>query len=340
MTEETVTKRLLISDVDEMLNLIGVENANLDIVGEALNVTVTAVGQEIRITGAREAGSLAYAILQKLDILLKQGIKIAGADVVSAVKMAQKGTLDYFTDMYNETLIKDMKGQPIRVKNFGQRQYVNSIKHNTITFGVGPAGTGKTFLAVVMAVAALKAGEVERIIVTRPAVEAGENLGFLPGDLKDKVDPYLRQIYDALHAVIGTEHTNRLLERGVIEIAPLAYMRGRTLDGAFAILDEAQNTTQAQMKMFLTRLGFNSRMIVNGDISQIDLPSKGKSGLVQAERILQKVPHINFVYFDSGDVVRNPVVAAIIDAYEHGTNSPQLHNQSVTAKPNEIKKED
>jgi phosphate starvation-inducible PhoH-like protein len=325
LTEETVTKRLLIANVDEMLNLIGVNNANLDIIADAFAVDITAVGQEIRITGPRDAGSTSYAILQKLDQLLGQGINIAGPDVVSAVKMAQKGTLDYFTDMYNEALIKDAKGQPIRVKNFGQRQYVNAIKHNTITFGVGPAGTGKTFLAVVMAVAALKAGEVERIIVTRPAVEAGESLGFLPGDLKEKVDPYLRPIYDALHAVIGTEHTNRLLERGVIEIAPLAYMRGRTLDGAFAILDEAQNTTQAQMKMFLTRLGFNSKMIVNGDISQIDLPSKGKSGLVQAEKLLQKVPHIKFVYFDAGDVVRNPVVAAIIQAYDRGTNEPHTH---------------
>nr|WP_241559432.1 PhoH family protein [Lacticaseibacillus hulanensis] len=325
-----------------MLNLIGVGNAYLDIIADALDVDITTVGQEIRITGPRDSGSTAYTILQKLLELLAQNIKIAGPDVVSAVKMAQKGTLDYFTDMYNEALIKDAKGQPIRVKNFGQRQYIDAIRRNTITFGIGPAGTGKTFLAVVIAVAALKAGEVERIIVTRPAVEAGESLGFLPGDLKDKVDPYLRPIYDALHAVIGTEHTNRLLERGVIEIAPLAYMRGRTLENAFAILDEAQNTTQAQMKMFLTRLGFNSQMIVNGDISQIDLPSKGRSGLIQAENLLQKVPHIRFVYFDASDVVRNPVVAAIIEAYSRGTSEPHTHaSVAKTIKPEkDPKKED
>jgi phosphate starvation-inducible PhoH-like protein len=217
--------------------------------------------------------------------------------------------------MYNETLIKDAKGAPIRVKNFGQRQYINKIKHNDITFGIGPAGTGKTYLAVVMAVAALKAGEVERIILTRPAVEAGESLGFLPGDLKEKVDPYLRPVYDALYAVLGKEHTDRLMDRGVIEIAPLAYMRGRTLDNAFAILDEAQNTTQAQMKMFLTRLGFGSKMIVQGDITQIDLPRNAKSGLIQAQQLLKNVDHIAFTEFSAADVVRHPVVAAIIDAY-------------------------
>ncbi len=235
-------------------------------------------GDTLKISGTPKATSLAYQLIQQLLTLLSRGIAIAPQDVVSGINMAQRGTLEYFADMYSETLIRDAKGAPIRVKNFGQRQYVQSIKHNDITFGIGPAGTGKTYLAVVMAVAALKAGEVEKLILTRPAVEAGENLGFLPGDLKEKVDPYLRPIYDALYAVLGTEHTNRLMDRGVIEIAPLAYMRGRTLDNAFAILDEAQNTTQAQMKMFLTRLGFSSKMIVNGDITQIDLPNHQSSG--------------------------------------------------------------
>lgn len=208
------------------------------------------------------------------------------------------------------------------MKNFGQRQYIDSIKHNDVTFGIGPAGTGKTYLAVVMAVSALKHGDVEKLIITRPAVEAGESLGFLPGDLKEKVDPYLRPIYDALYAILGAEHTTRLMDRGVIEIAPLAYMRGRTLESAFVILDEAQNTTNMQMKMFLTRLGFGSKMIVNGDISQIDLPHNTRSGLVQAQHILQNVAHINFVTFSADDVVRHPVVASIINAYEANETKP------------------
>ncbi|HIX70926.1 MAG TPA: PhoH family protein, partial [Candidatus Enterococcus stercoravium] len=206
-------------------------------------------------------------------------------------------------------------GKPIRVKNAGQKTYVESVKKHDVVFGIGPAGTGKTFLAVVMAIAALKKGEVQKIILTRPAVEAGENLGFLPGDLKEKVDPYLRPVYDALYQIFGTDHTNRLMERGVIEIAPLAYMRGRTLEDAFVILDEAQNTTIAQMKMFLTRLGFNSKMIVNGDTSQIDLPKGVVSGLVHAERTLQNIKQIEFVTFEASDVVRHPVVAEIIEAY-------------------------
>ena len=217
-----------------------------------------------------------------------------------------------------EELLKDRRGRSIRVKSYGQRQYVQEIKHKDLVFGIGPAGTGKTYLAVVMAVAALKRHEVERLILTRPAVEAGESLGFLPGDLKEKVDPYLRPIYDALNSILGAEHTERLIERGVIEIAPLAYMRGRTLDNAFVILDEAQNTTRAQMKMFLTRLGFGSKMIINGDRSQIDLPKgHSQSGLVDAEKILKGSPHIGFVKFDSVDVVRHPVVAEIIRAYDN-----------------------
>ena len=233
--------------------------------------------------------------------------------------MADRGTLDYFTDLYKEVIIKDRQGRSIRVKNFGQRQYIKAIQENDLTFGIGPAGTGKTFLAVAMAVSALKRGDVEKIILTRPAVEAGESLGFLPGDLKEKVDPYLRPIYDALYQIMGAEHTQRLMDRGVIEIAPLAYMRGRTLDGAFVILDEAQNTTNAQMKMFLTRLGFGSKMVVNGDISQIDLPHGTRSGLVNAQKILQNIKNIEFVSFSADDVVRHPVVASIINAYEKET---------------------
>ncbi|MDP4155414.1 MAG: PhoH family protein, partial [Bacillota bacterium] len=204
----------------------------------------------------------------------------------------------------------------IRIKTLGQRNYVHSIRKNDLVFGIGPAGTGKTYLAVVMAVNALKNGQVNKIILTRPAVEAGESLGFLPGDLKEKVDPYLRPLYDALHDILGAEHTQRLIERGTIEIAPLAYMRGRTLDDAFVILDEAQNTTHAQMKMFLTRLGFGSKMVITGDQTQVDLPRGVKSGLIVAEEVLKDINGIPFIFLEQSDVVRHPLVGRIIQAYE------------------------
>ncbi|MCL6617395.1 MAG: PhoH family protein, partial [Anoxybacillus ayderensis] len=219
-------------------------------------------------------------------------------------------------ELYDEEITKNAKGKPVRVKTLGQRQYITAIKQHDLVFGIGPAGTGKTYLAVVMAVQALKNGQVKRIILTRPAVEAGENLGFLPGDLKEKVDPYLRPLYDALHDVLGHEHTQRLIERGAIEIAPLAYMRGRTLDDAFVILDEAQNTTPSQMKMFLTRLGFGSKMVITGDISQVDLPKGVRSGLAIAKDILTNVSGISFVFLEQADVVRHPLVGKIIAAYE------------------------
>ncbi|WP_396121410.1 PhoH family protein [Apilactobacillus apisilvae] len=317
MTENTsAQKEFILNNLDFEPVLLGPQNKHVDILEEGMNVSINAFGTKIKVSGNDDDVNQVISILDNLVKLLQDGITINGSDFVSAINMAKNGTLEYFRDLYNQILIKDAKGQPVRVKNFGQRQYVQSVKHNDITFGIGPAGTGKTYLAVVMAIAALKHGDVDKIILTRPAVEAGESLGFLPGDLKEKVDPYLRPIYDALHAILGREHTARLMEREVIEIAPLAYMRGRTLDNAFVILDEAQNTTTAQMKMFLTRLGFGSKMIVNGDVSQIDLPKHASSGLVQAQKILKNVKKIRFVTFDSSDVVRHPVVAKIIDAYE------------------------
>ncbi|WP_125708309.1 PhoH family protein [Companilactobacillus zhongbaensis] len=314
--EQQTKKTIQINDPQDAINIFGVNDGNLNLIEEGLNVKVHAFGDSIDIVGEGSDVSKANTLISKLIKLSNNGITFGSADIVSGLKMAERGTLDYFDDLYKEELIKDFSGKPVRVRNFGQRQYVNAIRHNDITFGIGPAGTGKTYVAVVMAVAALKAGKVQRIVLTRPAVEAGESLGFLPGDLKEKVDPYLRPIYDALYAIMGADHTNRLLERGVIEVAPLAYMRGRTLDESFVILDEAQNTTREQMKMFLTRLGFDSKMIVNGDATQIDLPGHGRSGLVQAEKILQNLPHIEFVNFTSADVVRHPVVAEIIDAYD------------------------
>ncbi|ANZ61912.1 phosphate starvation-inducible protein PhoH [Secundilactobacillus paracollinoides] len=322
MADNTQTeKEFILANPEREISLLGAQDQFVSLLEEGLNVTVNPFGTTIKVAGEPFQVEKTITILQKMDKLVEEGIQLNSADVVSAMKMADRGTLDYFLDLYTETLIKDAKGRPVRVKNYGQRQYIDAIKHNDVTFGVGPAGTGKTYLAVVMAIAALKRGDVEKIILTRPAVEAGESLGFLPGDLKDKVDPYLRPIYDALYAILGAEHTNRLMERGVIEIAPLAYMRGRTLDGAFVILDEAQNTTNAQMKMFLTRLGFGSKMIVNGDVTQIDLPRNAKSGLIQATKILKGVNHIEFVEFSADDVVRHPVVAAIINAYEKLENN-------------------
>ncbi|MCP0886191.1 PhoH family protein [Ligilactobacillus sp. WILCCON 0076] len=320
--EKLIEKNFQLANPNLQVALFGINDSNLKLLEEGKNVSIKPFGDIIKIEGNTTDVTDTIAIMQELIKLLKNGVHLNAADIVSAMKMAERGTLEYFQDLYTDVLLKDNHGHAISVKNYGQRQYVQLIKNNDLTFGIGPAGTGKTYLAVVMAVAALKRHEVERLILTRPAVEAGESLGFLPGDLKEKVDPYLRPIYDALNSILGAEHTERLIERRVIEIAPLAYMRGRTLDKAFVILDEAQNTTRSQMKMFLTRLGFGSKMVVNGDKTQIDLPKgHSQSGLVDAERILQNIAHIGFVHFDAGDVVRHPVVSSIIKAYESESQS-------------------
>lgn len=302
---------------ENIQKLVGVNDGNLKLLSEGYDLSVTDTGNDIVIAGDDEANvKKAVAVLKALDSVVNTGVNVGAPDTVSAMKMADKGTTEYFADLYKKVLIRDAKGRPVRVKNMGQKRYVEAIDKSDVIFGIGPAGTGKTFLAVVCAIAAFKKGEVSRIILTRPAVEAGESLGFLPGDLKEKVDPYLRPIYDSLYAILGTNTTDRLMERGVIEVAPLAYMRGRTLDDAFVILDEAQNTTDAQMKMFLTRLGFNSKMVVNGDMTQVDLPGRQHSGLIDARRILKNIDQIKFINFSAQEVVRHPVVAKIITAYE------------------------
>ena len=302
---------------ENIQKLVGVNDGNLKLLSEGYDLSVTDTGNDIVIAGDDEANvKKAVAVLKALDSVVNTGVNVGAPDTVSAMKMDDKGTTEYFADLYKKVLIRDAKGRPVRVKNMGQKRYVEAIDKSDVIFGIGPAGTGKTFLAVVCAIAAFKKGEVSRIILTRPAVEAGESLGFLPGDLKEKVDPYLRPIYDSLYAILGTNTTDRLMERGVIEVAPLAYMRGRTLDDAFVILDEAQNTTDAQMKMFLTRLGFNSKMVVNGDMTQVDLPGRQHSGLIDARRILKNIDQIKFINFSAQDVVRHPVVAKIITAYE------------------------
>lgn len=317
MAEELKKRDFVVGTQDKLIQLVGPQNEYVNLVEKELNVNINVFGTTFKISGPQDLVNDAVLVIDNMSQLIDKKIVINNSDYISAINMVKKGNIRFFQDLYDQVLIKDLSGKAIRVKTFGQRQYVQAVKHNDITFGIGPAGTGKTYLAVVMAISALKKGLVDKIVLTRPAVEAGESLGFLPGDLKEKVDPYLRPIYDALHSILGKEHTERLLDREVIEIAPLAYMRGRTLENAFVILDEAQNTTNAQMKMFLTRLGFGSKMIVNGDISQIDLPNKGKSGLVIANHILTDVDSVEFVKFDAQDVVRNPVVAEIIKAYDN-----------------------
>ncbi|MBE4908022.1 PhoH family protein [Bacillus luteolus] len=319
MSEDLITINQL-ENPNEAIALFGTNDVNLKRIEEELEVTIVTRGEAVSVSGDSDKTKLVEEILNCLLAVIRKGISITERDVLYAIQMAQAEKLDYFQELYQEEITKNVKGKSIRVKTLGQRQYVGAIKNNDLVFGIGPAGTGKTYLAVVMAVAALKNSNVKKIILTRPAVEAGESLGFLPGDLKEKVDPYLRPLYDALHDVLGQEHTLRLLERGTIEIAPLAYMRGRTLDDSFVILDEAQNTTSAQMKMFLTRLGFGSKMVITGDISQVDLPKGVKSGLTIAKDVLKGVNGASFIFLEQTDVVRHPLVAKIIDAYDKAEN--------------------
>ncbi|MFS9438070.1 PhoH family protein [Streptococcus sobrinus] len=302
---------------DDLMALFGSNERHLKLIEENTGVVIHARTEVVQILSDDEVSlEIVRLTIEALLVLVGRGMLVNTSDVVTALTMAQNGTIDKFVALYEEEIIKDNYGKPIRVKTLGQKVYVDSVRNHDVVFGIGPAGTGKTFLAVTLAVTALKRGQVKRIILTRPAVEAGESLGFLPGDLKEKVDPYLRPVYDALYQILGKDQTTRLMEREIIEIAPLAYMRGRTLDDAFVILDEAQNTTIMQMKMFLTRLGFNSKMIVNGDTSQIDLPRNSHSGLLDAIDKLKTIRQIDFVYLSAKDVVRHPVVAEIIRAYE------------------------
>lgn len=313
--EQTQSIRTMQSD-EQAMAIFGPQNSYLAIFEKELEVDLSTRGNQLIINGEEKNVLMVGEIISELEGLREKRVSIKPMDILNAVRLGKSGQLDQFIRIYEKEIIRDYNGQPIRAKNVGQSNYLNSVRKNDIVFGVGPAGTGKTFLAVAMAVAALKKGEVKRIVLTRPAVEAGESLGFLPGDLKEKVDPYLRPLYDSLNTILGVEHTGRLLERETIEIAPLAYMRGRTLDDAFVILDEAQNTTIQQMKMFLTRLGFGSKMIINGDITQIDLPRGTKSGLIHAMNVLRNVDAIGKIQFGSEDVIRHPLVSKVIDAYE------------------------
>ena len=304
-------------NIDFLLKLFGTLDTNVEILENAFNVSVINRGDSIKISGDDDNATLmAVKAIEQLEKLSKLNENIDENSLNYVISMVKEQREEELSAIYSSCICLTNKGKPIKAKTVGQQRYVDAIKKNTIVFGVGPAGTGKTFLAVAMAVSALKAKEISRIVLTRPAVEAGEKLGFLPGDLQSKIDPYLRPLYDALGEMLGGESFSKFLEKGIIEIAPLAYMRGRTLDDAFIILDEAQNTTPEQMKMFLTRLGNNSKAIVTGDVTQIDLPFIKKSGLVEAIDILNDISGISIFKFSHKDVVRHPLVQKIILAYE------------------------
>ncbi|WP_249030000.1 PhoH family protein [Tannockella kyphosi] len=307
--------------------ICGVQDVNIKLLEESMDCLITFRGDELFVEYKEEkCFEQVDRIVQALLNLVTKGIKITKRDVVYAIKLNGENELDQLDDLYSIRIAKTINGKIIYPKTLGQKIYYHALKNKDVVFGIGPAGTGKTYLGVVFAVDALKNNRVKKIVLTRPAVEAGENLGFLPGDLKEKVDPYLRPLYDALHDMLGVEQTERLIEKGVIEIAPLAYMRGRTLEDAYVILDEAQNTTENQMKMFLTRLGFNSKMIITGDVTQIDLPRGVPSGLIKAMNILQGVKGIQFIQLSAMDVVRHPVVQSIIERYEK-ENDKDINNR-------------
>lgn len=322
MSEELNSRKIELENADEAFALFGNADVNLKLLENEFDVEIVTRGEKVDITGESPSVIMAIETLKQLLQVIRNGIHVNERDVLYAVQLAKQDKIEYFSELFEEEIARNIKGKAIRIKTLGQRQYIDAIKKRDLVFGVGPAGTGKTYLAVVMAVNALKKNQINKIILTRPAVEAGESLGFLPGDLKEKVDPYLRPLYDALHDVLGAEHTQRLIDRETIEIAPLAYMRGRTLNDAFVILDEAQNTTQAQMKMFLTRLGFGSKMVITGDSTQVDLPKGAKSGLVAAESILNGVSGVSFIHLTHNDVVRHPLVARVIEAYERNESIP------------------
>ena len=312
MVEQTVS----IERMEHAVSLFGSFDENIKLIEKEFSVSILTRGSEIKIHGEEENTDKAKRVLIKLLYLLNKGETLSEQNIRYVISLVKDGNEDKLSSISSDCICISAKGKPIKPKTLGQKKYIDKIKENTIVIGVGPAGTGKTYLAVAMAVSAFRAKQVNRIILTRPAVEAGEKLGFLPGDLQQKVDPYLRPLYDALWDMLGAENFQKYQERGNIEVAPLAYMRGRTLDDSFIILDEAQNTTPEQMKMFLTRLGFGSKIVVTGDITQIDLPDGKKSGLVEVIKILKNVDDIETVKFSEKDVERHKLVQDIIKAYD------------------------
>ena len=299
----------------EKVSLCGLNDEYLKLIENHFEVSIINRGEDLIVMDDDKGNRVEYVIRTILKII-RSGYHVTNKDIVQILNLEQNNELDSFDKLQESMVGRTQEGKAIYPKSIGQLNYVNALKNYDIIFGVGPAGSGKTYLAVIYAVWLLKNHKIKKIILTRPAVEAGENLGFLPGDLKEKIDPYLRPLYDALYEMLGKENTEKFIERGIIEIAPLAYMRGRTREDAFIILDAAQNTTTMQMKMFLTRLGFNSKMVITGDITQIDLRNNVKSGLKQVQEILNGIKEIKFIVMDSTDVCRHPLVQKIIDAYE------------------------
>lgn len=321
MSEQTASIRISLQNAGEGQSLFGPQDGFLKIIEREIPAVIDSREAEITVRGAEREVDMLGQLFNVLLSLIRSGYILSERDIQYAVELAKDFRADQLLDLFKGEITTTFRGRPIRVKTIGQKHYVTTIKKKDIVFGIGPAGTGKTYLAVVLAVTALKEGSVKRIVLTRPAVEAGESLGFLPGDLQEKVDPYLRPLYDALYDVMGPDQVAKALERGLIEIAPLAYMRGRTLDDSFIILDEAQNTTPEQMKMFLTRLGFGSKMVITGDVTQIDLPRGKKSGLIEAKAILSGIEELGFVFFGEQDVVRHSLVQKIIVAYDRSAEN-------------------
>lgn len=313
-------EKIIDMPAEHVINVFGQFDAYIKKIEKALNVTVVARDGALKLIGEERSVASAKSVFEQLIELSKRGNVINEQNVDYAISLSFENNEGALLEIDKDLICHTIHGKPIKPKTLGQKQYVDAIRKNMIVFGIGPAGTGKTYLAMAMGIQAFKNDEVRRIILTRPAIEAGEKLGFLPGDMQSKVDPYLRPLYDALYQIMGPESFAKNMEKGLIEVAPLAYMRGRTLDDAFIILDEAQNTTPAQMKMFLTRIGFGSKVIVTGDSTQKDLPSTQKSGLELAERILKKVEGIEFCNLTSKDVVRHPLVQKIVKAYEDYEN--------------------
>lgn len=312
MAEQIIT----IENAELTPALFGNFDSNMKLLQNEYGVNVVCRGNELKITGDAEQVSQTVETLNSLITLLRHGDQLDEQKIRYTMSLVGEGKQGRIVELTDNCIVITTKGRPVKPKTLGQKHYVDAIEKNTITFGIGPAGTGKTYLAVAMAVRAFKAHEIDRIILTRPAVEAGEKLGFLPGDLQNKVDPYLRPLYDALFDMLGAETYQKCLERGTIEVAPLAYMRGRTLDDSFIILDEAQNTTHEQMKMFLTRLGVNSKAVITGDITQVDLPDRKQSGLLEATRILKGIEDLGVIMLNNRDVVRHKMVQRIVQAYE------------------------
>ena len=330
MYEETVH----IDRLDHAVSLFGSYDENVRLLERTFRVSIVTRSSEIKVTGEEGNVKKAVRAIHSMLAVIRRGDTLSDQSVRYCISLVEDDMEGQWENTADECICITSKGKPVKPKTIGQRNYVSAIASHSITFGVGPAGTGKTYLAVAMAVAAFRRGEVERIILTRPAVDAGEKLGFLPGDLQSKIDPYLRPLYDALFDMLGAESYQRYLERGTIEVAPLAYMRGRTLDDSFIILDEAQNTSREQMKMFLTRLGFRSKMVINGDVTQIDLPDGKKSGLSQVIRILSNIEDIAIVKFDGRDVVRHKLVQDIIKAYEKNEKNEKNETQRNNKRSN------